>query len=241
MVRVLVAEDRPMFRDALQATLTLTGRFEVVAVVGSGEDAVAGALRRTPDVVVMDLEMPDGGGVAATAEILRQLPATRILVLTSYDEDRLVYAALRAGAHGHVLKSATTEEIVRAVQAVARGDGLFSGSVVERISRHLATGGGQWPFPLSRADPAGTRDLGAGWARVTATPTSPTTSCSASRPSATTSPASWPSWAPAPAPRPWSRPARPDSAATPSNQPAQHDRCSRRQQSRQHVRVSSAW
>jgi DNA-binding NarL/FixJ family response regulator len=150
MVSVLVAEDHPMFRDALQTTLTLAGGFEVVAVVGSGEDAVAEALRRTPDVVVMDLEMPGTGGVAATAEILRQLPATRILVLTSYDEDRLVYAALRAGAHGYVLKSATTEEIVRAVQAVAQGDGLFAGSVVERISRHLASGGrasGPSPFP----------------------------------------------------------------------------------------------
>ena len=141
MVRVLIAEDHPMFRDALQATLTLTGEFEVVAAVGTGEDAVTGAVRRTPDVVVMDLEMPGGGGVAATAEILRQLPATRILVLTSYDEDRLVYAALRAGAHGYVLKSATSEEIVRAVQTVAHGDGLFAGSVVERINRHLATGG----------------------------------------------------------------------------------------------------
>jgi len=141
MVRVLIAEDHPMFRDALQATLTLTGEFEVVAAVGTGEDAVTGAVGRTPDVVVMDLEMPGGGGVAATAEILRQLPATRILVLTSYDEDRLVYAALRAGAHGYVLKSATSEEIVRAVQTVAHGDGLFAGSVVERISRHLATGG----------------------------------------------------------------------------------------------------
>jgi DNA-binding NarL/FixJ family response regulator len=149
MVRVLVAEDHPMFRDALQATLTLAGGFEVAAV-GSGEDAVAEALRRTPDVVVMDLEMPGAGGVAATAEILRQLPTTRILVLTSYDEDRLVYAALRAGAHGYVLKSATTEEIVRAVQTVAQGDGLFAGSVVERISRHMATGGrasGPSPFP----------------------------------------------------------------------------------------------
>ena len=94
MVRVLIAEDHPMFRDALQATLTLTGEFEVVAAVGTGEDAVTGAVVRTPDVVVMDLEMPGGGGVAAIAEILRQLPATRILVLTSYDEDRLVYAAL---------------------------------------------------------------------------------------------------------------------------------------------------
>ena len=141
MVRVLIAEDHPMFRDALQATLTLTGEFEVVAAVGTGEAAVTGAVRRTPDVVVMDLEMPGGGGVAATAEILRQLPATRILVLTSYDEDRLVYAALRAGAHGYVLKSATSEEIVRAVQTVAHGDGLFAGSVVERINRHLATGG----------------------------------------------------------------------------------------------------
>jgi DNA-binding NarL/FixJ family response regulator len=141
MVRVLIAEDHPMFRDALQATLTLTGEFEVVAAVGTGEDAVTGAVVRTPDVVVMDLEMPGGGGVAATAEILRQLPATRILVLTSYDEDRLVYAALRAGAHGYVLKSATSEEIVRAVQTIAHGDGLFAGSVVARISRHLATGG----------------------------------------------------------------------------------------------------
>ena len=141
MVRVLIAEDHPMFRDALQATLTLTGEFEVVAAVGTGEDAVTGAVRRTPDVVVLDLEMPGGGGVAATAEILRQLPATRVLVLTSYDEDRLVYAALRAGAHGYVLKSATSEEIVRAVQTVAHGDGLFAGSVVERINRHLATGG----------------------------------------------------------------------------------------------------
>jgi DNA-binding NarL/FixJ family response regulator len=150
MVSVLVAEDHPMFRDALQATLTLAGGFEVVAAVGSGKDAVAEALRHTPDVVVMDLEMPGSGGVAATAEILRQLPATRILVLTSYDEDRLVYAALRAGAHGYVLKSATTEEIVRAVQTVAQGDGLFAGSVVERISRHLATGGrasAPSPFP----------------------------------------------------------------------------------------------
>jgi DNA-binding NarL/FixJ family response regulator len=98
----------------------------------------------------MDLEMPGAGGVAATAEILRQLPTTRILVLTSYDEDRLVYAALRAGAHGYVLKSATTEEVVRAVQTVGQGDGLFAGSVVERITRHLATGGrasGPSPFP----------------------------------------------------------------------------------------------
>jgi two-component system, NarL family, response regulator DesR len=73
MISVLVAEDHPMLRDALQATLTLTGGFEVVATVGSGEDAVAEALRRAPDVVVMDLEMPGAGGVAATAEIL---PAT---------------------------------------------------------------------------------------------------------------------------------------------------------------------
>lgn len=140
-----------MFRDALQATLTLTGGFEVVATVGSGEDAVAEALRRTPDVVVMDLEMPGAGGVAATAEILRQLPAIRILVLTSYDEDRLVYAALRAGAHGYVLKSATTEEIVRAVQVVAHGDGLFSGSVVERTAGTWPPAGGPVVLPPFRS------------------------------------------------------------------------------------------
>jgi DNA-binding NarL/FixJ family response regulator len=150
MVRVLLAEDHPMFREALQATLTLGGEFEVVAAVGTGEDAVSQAIRLTPEVVVMDLEMPGGGGVAATAEILRRLPDTRILVLTSYDEDRLVYAALRAGAHGYLLKSATAEEIVRAVETVSSGDGLFAGSVVERITRHLTTGGrasARSPFP----------------------------------------------------------------------------------------------
>ena len=122
MVRVLIAEDHPTFRDALQTILTLTGEFEVAAAVGPGEDAVTETVGRTPDVVVMDLEMPGGGGVAAIAEILSQLPATHPGA-DLLRRGRLVYAALRAGAHGYALKSATSEEIVRVVQTVARAMG----------------------------------------------------------------------------------------------------------------------
>lgn len=141
MIRVLMAEDHPMFRGALVTTLSAETDIDVVAAVASGDDAVAVATETNPDVVVMDLEMPNGGGLGATAEILARLPGTRVLVLTSHDDDRNTYAALRAGAHGYLIKSATADEVTAAVAAVGRGDGMFSGAVVERISRHLSTGG----------------------------------------------------------------------------------------------------
>lgn len=141
MIRVLVAEDHPLFRDALISALATEPGLEVVGAVGTGRGAVVEAARTGPDVVVMDLEMPDGSGLGATAEIIAAGSGARVLVLTSHDDDRNVYAALRAGAHGYLTKSASAEEVIAAVVALARGDGMFSGSVVERITRHLATGG----------------------------------------------------------------------------------------------------
>jgi DNA-binding NarL/FixJ family response regulator len=141
MIRVLVAEDHPMFREALVTMLEADKAFAVVGAVGSGNDAVAAAQQNPPDVVVMDLEMPDGGGITATAQILASLPDTRVLVLTSHDDDRNVYAALRAGAHGYLLKTASADDVLAAIAAVGRGGGMFSGTVVGQISRHFVTGG----------------------------------------------------------------------------------------------------
>jgi DNA-binding NarL/FixJ family response regulator len=141
VIRVLVAEDHPLFRDALVSTLDTDPDVDVVGAVGTGRAAVVETARTGPDVVVMDLEMPDGSGLGATAEILATGSSARVLVLTSHDDDRNVYAALRAGAHGYLLKSVSAEEILTAVVALARGNGMFSGTVVDRITRHLATGG----------------------------------------------------------------------------------------------------
>jgi DNA-binding NarL/FixJ family response regulator len=141
VIRVLVAEDHPLYRDALVSALGTARDVEVVAAVGTGRAAVAEAAGTSPDVVVMDLTMPDGGGLGAIAEILAAGSGARVLVLTSADDDRNVYAALRAGAHGYLLKTASADDVLAAVLALSHGDGMFSGTVVERIVRHVATGG----------------------------------------------------------------------------------------------------
>lgn len=130
-----------MFRGALVSALTADPDVEVVAAVGTGRAAVTETSRTAPDVVVMDLEMPDGGGLGAIAGILATGATARVLVLTSHDDDRNVYAALRAGAHGYLLKTASADEVLAAVAALARGDGVFADTVVDRITRHLVTGG----------------------------------------------------------------------------------------------------
>ena len=145
MIRVLVAEDHPLFRDALVASLGTALDVDVVGAVGTGTAAVSEAARTGPDVVVMDLQMPDGSGLAATAELTSGDPSVRVLVLTSHEDDHNVNAALRAGAHGYLLKTASADEILAAVHAVAHGDAMFSGAVLERLTRHLAARGSPTP------------------------------------------------------------------------------------------------
>jgi DNA-binding NarL/FixJ family response regulator len=141
MVRVVVAEDHPLFREAVGALLAGLPDTTVVAstdTVAGLLDAAAGC---SPDVAVVDLSLVDGSALGALHQLRAIAPTCRVLILTSSDEDAAVYAALRSGAHGYLLKSATPEEITRAVRAVAGGDGIYDGAVVERITRHLVTGG----------------------------------------------------------------------------------------------------
>lgn len=140
-VRVVLVEDHPMFRTGLTATLQLAADVAVVAAVATAEQVVPAVREHQPHVVVLDVGLPDGNGVSLVPQVLAELPDCAVLMLTSYEDDSTVYAALRAGARGYVVKSADADEIVRAVRTVAGGAGHFSPTVVRRITQHVATGG----------------------------------------------------------------------------------------------------
>lgn len=137
VIRVLVVEDHPMYREGLRASLALDAAMVVVAAVGTAADAVAAVTRYPVDVVLMDLQLPDGSGVAATREVLTRRPGCRVLVVSSHDDEVTVTAAVRAGARGYLTKDADGAEIARAVRAVATGDSMFTGTVVDALARGL--------------------------------------------------------------------------------------------------------
>jgi DNA-binding NarL/FixJ family response regulator len=141
-VRVLVADDHPAFRAGLQLMLSSCADIEVVAEADNGALALrlAGELR--PDVVVMDLRMPGLDGIEATRRLVRDDPNIGVVVLTMFEDDDSVFAAMRAGARGYLLKGAELPEIVRAITAIAAGDAIFSSAIARRVIEHFATGSG---------------------------------------------------------------------------------------------------
>jgi DNA-binding NarL/FixJ family response regulator len=149
-IRVVLAEDHPMFREGLRALLDAQPTLTVLAAFPGGRAAAAAVEEHDVDVVVLDLSMPDGDGLEATRLIREGSPRTRILVLTSYDSEREITAALQAGAHGYVLKSASPEEIIDAVLAVASGSSVLSDTVLATVARRAAGPAGvrgARPFP----------------------------------------------------------------------------------------------
>jgi DNA-binding NarL/FixJ family response regulator len=149
-VRVVVADDHPVFRGGLRALLETDPAFDVVGEAATGAEAVAVTRELAPDVVLMDLHMPDVDGVEATTQIVRDNPAVAVLVLTMFDDDGSVFAAMRAGARGYVLKGTNQAQILHAVHAVSAGGAAFGPSVAERMLGQLtgaARGGSAPPFP----------------------------------------------------------------------------------------------
>lgn len=136
-VRVLLVDDHPVVRRGLAALLESLPGIEVVAQADSGTAAVREAQLSRPDVVVMDIQLPGVDGVEATRRIVAALPATAVLVLTMFDDDGTVLAAMRAGARGYLLKGAGQEEIRRAILAVAGGEAIFGPLVAARVLGHL--------------------------------------------------------------------------------------------------------
>jgi len=133
VVRVLIADDHPVVRSGIRGMLASDRGFEVVGEAADGTEAVALTLRERPNVVLMDLRMPDLDGASATAEIRARRPETQILVLTTYDTDADIVRAIEAGAIGYLLKDVPHEELSRAVRAAARGEPVLAPAVAERL------------------------------------------------------------------------------------------------------------
>jgi DNA-binding NarL/FixJ family response regulator len=148
-VRVVIADDHPVFREGLQTVLADSPGLEVLAAVPDGAAAVAAATSLRPDVVLMDLQMPGVGGVEATARIATGVPGVAVVVLTMTEDADTVFAALRAGARGYLLKEADAAEIARAVRAVAAGEAVFGPRVADQVLRFFASAGtvAATPFP----------------------------------------------------------------------------------------------
>jgi DNA-binding NarL/FixJ family response regulator len=132
-IRLLIVDDHPVVRDGLRGVFTGDPDFEVVGEAGDGAEAVAMVERNPTDVVLMDLRMPRMGGVEAIARLREAVPATRVLVLTTFDTDRDVLPAIEAGATGYLLKDAPRDELVRAVRAASRGESVLSPAVAGRL------------------------------------------------------------------------------------------------------------
>ncbi|MBW6439362.1 response regulator transcription factor [Actinoplanes hulinensis] len=139
-IRVLVADDHPIFRDGLAMLLTSVDGLEVVGTAADGVEAVAAAARLLPDVVVMDVQMPRLNGVEATRRLAVDAPGVGVVVLTMSEDDGTVFAAIRAGARGYLVKGAEQEEIVRAISTVAAGGAIFGATLAQRIAEFFAAG-----------------------------------------------------------------------------------------------------
>jgi DNA-binding NarL/FixJ family response regulator len=143
LTRVLIADDDGLMRAGLIELLSGEAELEVVGEAATGREAVDEARRLAPDVVLMDVRMPDLDGIKATRELARAAPSTRVLILTTFEQDDYVFGALRAGASGFLLKRSKPEELIAAVHAIAGGDSLLSPSVTRLVIERMA----QQPTP----------------------------------------------------------------------------------------------
>jgi DNA-binding NarL/FixJ family response regulator len=132
-VSVLIVDDHPLFRKGLRTLLDSIPETVVAGEATSGREAVEHALSLKPDVVLMDLQMPEGSGLWAISELVRKQPEVRILVVTLFEDDDSVFTALKAGARGYVLKDADEGEMIRAILAVAQGEAIFSPAIAGRL------------------------------------------------------------------------------------------------------------
>ncbi|HUE97661.1 MAG TPA: response regulator transcription factor [Anaerolineales bacterium] len=137
-IHVLIADDHSLYREGVRKMLSMAPDIEIVGEATNGDEAVAQALALQPDVILMDLKMPGVNGIEATRRILYASPRIGVLVLTMFETDETVFAAMRAGARGYLLKDVDQEDVIRAVKAVSRGDAIFSPAIAERLIHYFA-------------------------------------------------------------------------------------------------------
>ena len=148
-IRILIADDHPLFRDGLRALLESVADMQVIGEAATGDEALTQAHVLQPDVILMDLKMPGMNGIEATRRILHTSPHIRILVVTMFEDDDSVFAAIRAGARGYLLKGAAQEETLRAIRAVSHGEAIFGPAVAERLMHYFGS-----TRPIAKSGPA---------------------------------------------------------------------------------------
>ena len=138
-IKVLIADDHVFYREGVRAFLNNSPDIDVVGEAGNGNEAISKVAELEPDVILMDLKMPGTNGIEATRRIHEANPRIGVLVLTMFDDDDSVFAAMRAGARGYLLKDADKDEVIRAIVAVDRGEAIFSPAIAQRMIQYFST------------------------------------------------------------------------------------------------------
>jgi DNA-binding NarL/FixJ family response regulator len=136
-IRILLADDHRFFRNGVRVLLETVDGFEVVAETGNGEETTRAALEHKPDIILMDLQMPDMNGIETTRRIVRELPDIGIIIVTMFEDTDSVISAMRAGARGYILKDADEDELIRSIRAVASGEALFGPAIAKRLMNYI--------------------------------------------------------------------------------------------------------
>lgn len=158
-IRVLIADDHKMFRDGLTEILNNEKNITVVGETGDGMEIVSKVKQCRADVVLMDINMGNSNGIAATGDLLANLPDCKVLVLSMYSDSKYILSMLEAGAKGYILKNAGKEEVITAINTIARGDSYFSNGVTSRIMEQLSQSNTRKPLIASRKIPITPREI----------------------------------------------------------------------------------
>jgi DNA-binding NarL/FixJ family response regulator len=152
-IQLLIADDHAPFRDGLRALMMSAPDVAIIGEAATGDEAIALAARLQPDVILMDINMPGVNGIEATRQILHTSPHISVLILTMFEDDDSVFAALRAGARGYLLKGALKAELLRAIRGVGNGEAIFGASVARRLMQFFTSARPAPQDPLAQAFP----------------------------------------------------------------------------------------
>jgi DNA-binding NarL/FixJ family response regulator len=137
MQRILLVDDHEIVRLGLKSLLDRHTKFQVVAEASTGDEALQKVEQYKPDIVVMDIRLPGGSGIKACGEITEKYPDTKVIMLTSYAEDEMLFSAIRAGASGYMLKQVGNDELIKAIEAIGRGEALLDPAVTQRVFQEV--------------------------------------------------------------------------------------------------------
>jgi DNA-binding NarL/FixJ family response regulator len=157
-IKILLADDQALFREGLRTLLSVQPDFEVLGEAANGEEALRLALLHHPNIVLMDMRMPILDGVEATRRLHDAQPDCRVIVLTTFDDDELVFEGLRAGAVGYLLKAVSSATLLAAIRAVARGESILEPSIAAKVVAEFARMANQSPRPQTLAEPLSDRE-----------------------------------------------------------------------------------